>query len=381
MISLGLVLLALAGMQEKPSAEAEKILREKAELLRKCPKFFAAFVKADAAKNEITLRKEGESEDRSWSVDPDAEIRVDGFWGRLEDLVPGDRIWLWARLDRDLKPAGLVLITDEISEQDVHQLPWTLVSADDAKREAVLRRGKDKKEETRTVKLDERVRYGESVFVQTAAGAVRRMLRPEDLEGARDKARARQAERWKREGLPGTVAFTHALAGELEVMLDHECMRWGRALNTGIQVKVDLVKPITAVVHAVAPFHERTRLTLAVTGREFSELRAGQRVRVLVPEPASDAPPLPTDAGRPRDKTARAEWVLASTYCNCSIAGDACTGMYYTLASCNPLTCGMPNKVRGLVAPMVDQGVGDKEILESLEKSLGPGIYKPHLLH
>src|SRR5207249_5718958 len=42
----------------------------------------------------------------------------------------------------------------------------------------------------------------------------------------------------------------------------------------------------------------------------------------------------------------RVEWFLASIYCTCPVKGDRCTGMFYTLASCNPNGCGMPNAMR-----------------------------------
>ena len=54
--------------------------------------------------------------------------------------------------------------------------------------------------------------------------------------------------------------------------------------------------------------------------------------------------------------------------------------MYYTLASCNPAACGMPKRVKGLVGPMIDQGMADKAILESMEKTLGAKIWRPRLL-
>ena len=72
--------------------------------------------------------------------------------------------------------------------------------------------------------------------------------------------------------------------------------------------------------------------------------------------------------------------MLASTYCSCSIAGDVCTGMFYTLAACNTMTCGMPKRVRGFVGPLIEKGLTDREIFEKMEAELGPAIWKPHLL-
>jgi hypothetical protein len=56
-----------------------------------------------------------------------------------------------------------------------------------------------------------------------------------------------------------------------------------------------------------------------------------------------------------------------------------CTGHFYTLASCNPNGCGMPNTMRATVAQMIEQGMSDRQILEALEKKHGPALLRPHL--
>ena len=43
---------------------------------------------------------------------------------------------------------------------------------------------------------------------------------------------------WEREGLPGTIAFAH-VAGEVEIMLDHETIRWARSLMAGDGVELE----------------------------------------------------------------------------------------------------------------------------------------------
>ena len=53
--------------------------------------------------------------------------------------------------------------------------------------------------------------------------------------------------RWAEEGLPGTVIFLH-LSGEMEFMLDHEAIRWGRSLKPGDKVKLQTTPPVPAVV-------------------------------------------------------------------------------------------------------------------------------------
>ena len=45
----------------------------------------------------------------------------------------------------------------------------------------------------------------------------------------------------------------------------------------------------------------------------------------------------------PRERAERIEWFLASIYCTCKVTNDICTGDFYTLSSCNPNGCGMPN--------------------------------------
>ena len=60
--------------------------------------------------------------------------------------------------------------------------------------------------------------------------------------------------------------------------------------------------------------------------------------------------------------------------------GDGCTGHFYTLASCNPNACGMPNQMRKTVAGMIDQGMSDKQVYEALLKEHGTELIRPHLL-
>ena len=89
---------------------------------------------------------------------------------------------------------------------------------------------------------------------------------------------------------------------------------------------------------------------------------------------------LPPDIGRPRSKPERIDWFLASIYCTCGVAGDVCTGHFYTLASCNPNGCGMPNAVRKDIAGMIDQGWSDQQIFARLQKDQGPNLFHPHLM-
>jgi hypothetical protein len=100
----------------------------------------------------------------------------------------------------------------------------------------------------------------------------------------------------------------------------------------------------------------------------------------MTPLPESlDTSLYPPDLGRERSKADRIEWFLASTYCTCGISNDVCTGHFYTLASCNPNGCGMPNASREKLGKMIDQGMTDRQIFDDLLKEAGPLLFRPHL--
>jgi hypothetical protein len=398
-----------AFFQAPQEPTADKILRDRATLVRTAQKPYGSFVGIDAARGELILHMEAASQEKTWLLDADAEVRVRGAWGTLDDLVRGDRLWVWARVDRDGKPRAVFMVADEISEQVIHQVPYVLGSVDLDKKEVVVRRKLDgKTEQSRTLKLSEalgvtlegadyhfrpsrpekegaapvRVTAGGSVTVRTSGDVLLDLMDSAALEAARDAQKARMDERWRKEGLSGTVGSMLPTVGELEVIVDHAAMRWVRALKAGDAVKILLEKPVNAAVLDLRPWNERTRLSLAAPGRDLADLRPGQRVRIGVPEPAADLlkSAFPPDMGRPREGAARIEWFLSSTYCSCSIAGDGCTGMFYTLSACNAMTCGMPKRVRTFVGPLVEKGLSDREILGQMEREYGPAIWKPHLL-
>ena len=62
------------------------------------------------------------------------------------------------------------------------------------------------------------------------------------------------------------------------------------------------------------------------------------------------------------------------------MGGDGCTGHFYTLASCNPNGCGMPNHMRKILAGKIDKGLTDRQIFEQLFKEHGPPLLRAHLL-
>jgi hypothetical protein len=376
------LLLVLLMAQDKP--KPDPVLSGRATLLRAAKKPYAAFQGVDA-EGRVLLLAEGETEAKAWPLDPDAEVRAHGSWGAVEDLERDARVWAWLRTDRDGKPRSLLLLADEVSEQDIHRVPWTIAALDAEARTIELRRALGKKEETRSLRsalgaLPGAV--GDAVYVQSVGGELRRAVPPASLAAIRKAQEEKLAGRWRKSGLPGTITSLHPAAGEIEVAIDHEAMRWARALKAGDAVTLPLDKPARALVQEVRPWYEKTRLTLVCPGRELADLAPGRRLRVQAPEPAAEllAKGLPTDAGRPREAAARTEWFLASTYCGCSIAGDGCTGMYYTLAACNTMTCGMPDTVRGFVRPLVAEGKSDAEILEKMEAKFGPAVRQPHLL-
>jgi hypothetical protein len=301
-----------------------------AELLRLLPKPFAALKAFDAKARTVTLLLEGEKIAKVWSLEPDAEIKVAGFWGRLEQFKPDQRVWVWLKLNRQKNPVSVVVLADERSEQYIHD-----------------------------------------------TGA----LRKDASDGPYDDQVRWMRQRWADEGLPGTVSVAHLFSGEVEVLIDHEGMRWARALEKGAAVRISADPPIKAVVKTVSPWRERTQLRLVVGELAASELKSGARVLVKMADPGpADRAEYPPDIGRERTKDQRVEWFLASTYCTCSVKKDTCTGHFYTLASCNPYGCGAPNATRKKIANLIDKGQTDKEIWDALLKEKGALMTRPHLL-
>ena len=139
---------------------------------------------------------------------------------------------------------------------------------------------------------------------------------------------------------------------------------------------------IDAVVKEVKPWRERTELRLVVNGIDQADLVPGQRLMLKIPTPPEDMDTsvYPPDLDRPRTKAERIEWFLSTIYCSCSIGGDGCTGMFYTLASCNPNGCGMPNHMRGEIGKKIDKGLTDKQVFEELMKENTKDMLRPHLV-
>jgi hypothetical protein len=378
----------------KKTTETMKEVAGSAEFLRGVPKHFATLKAVDTQQRRVTLLIDGDRVPKVWPILSDAEVKVAGWWGRLEQFTLGDRVWVWFKTDRKKQPVAIAMLADELSEQDMHGLGVKLA--------ARILEGQEHKLTLKPVHGPDRVvnaakasvyrgtekialeglKAGEQLYVQSAGGQARLVLDPTAFEARRAEQKTWLRKRWADEGLPGGVAFAHTFSGELDFMLDHEAMRWGRSLKVGDKVTLAATPPISSVVKHVKPWRERTEVRLVANSFEQAELRPGQRLRLKMTPPSLevDTAQLPPDLDRPRDKTERVEWFLASIYCSCKIGGDGCTGMFYTLASCNPNGCGMPNHVRKLIAAKIDKGMTDRQIFEEMLKEQGPDMIRPHLL-
>ena len=370
-----------------------------AEFLRAVPKRFARLEAVDAGNRRVILLAEGEKGPKAWPLSPDAEVRVAGWWGRPEQLRPGDRVWAWFQLDRRKQPVAIFMLADELSEQDIHGgglavegrtadaitlkpagAPARTLSTREAAFNSVPP-GETSPAAAKAPATMEELRPGAKVFVQSASGRARLIFGAAGFEAARSRQRAWLAGRWATEGLPGSVSVLHPLSGEMDVLLDHEAMRWGRSLKVGDEVHLRAEPPIRAVVKRVTPWRERTQVRLVVHGHDQADLAPGQRVALTMNAPSKEVQEalLPPDTDQPRSREERVDWVLASVYCPCGVGGDTCTGHFYTLASCNPNSCGMPTSMRQRVATLIDRGRTDRQILDELVGEYGPGLLRPHL--
>jgi hypothetical protein len=349
-----------------------------AEFLRSVPKHFATLKGVDAAARRVTLLIEGEKLPKVWPVAVDAEIKVAGWWGRLDQFTLGDRVWVWFQTDRKKQAIAVAMLADELSEQDIHGGGLTLVRRDADS--ITVKRG-EKNERTLKTKDAAATTIGKPVYVQSAGDKARLVLDTAGFEARRDARKAALRKRWIDEGLPGTATFLHRFSGEMELMLDHEAMRWGRSLKLGDKVTLVAEPPMPAIVKEVRPWRERTVLRLVVNSHDQADLSLGQRTRLKMAAPSLevDTAKLPPDLDRPRSKDERVEWFLASIYCSCGVNGDVCTGHFYTLASCNPNGCGMPRHMRKVIAEQLDKGLTDKQIFELLLKEHGPDLLRQHL--
>jgi hypothetical protein len=305
-------------------------------------------------------------------------------------LTLGQRVWVWLRTDRKNKPLAVAMLADDLSQQDIHGVGMTVVKNSDG-----LLVVKPEKGPKRVLKTDGAGAWQGSrqvepaifapkskVFVRGKGGQAELLCDAAAFELRRQAQRQALRKRWLAEGLPGSVSFVHVFSGEMDLMVEHEGMRWARSLERGNKVTLVADPAITAVVKSVTPWRERTLVRLVAKSRDLADLKAGQRLALKMSPPSAEVEngKFPPDMGRPRSRAERIDWFLASIYCTCGVRGDVCTGHFYTLASCNPNGCGKPNQMRKRVAELIDQGLSDRQIMEKLLKEEGPGLLQPHLL-
>ena len=364
--------------------EKKKVVAGKADVMRHVPKKFATLVGYDPDEQKVRLHVEGEDEAILWPVVADAEIKVHGWWVRLSQLHIGDRVWVWFAIDRNKKPKAVWMLADELSEQDIHGEPHEIQSIDG--NHVTVDVPETEELEPRRLTLGEGLEMpnlGELVYVQSAGDTLREVHTSEAFEALRRKQQDWLRSQWREHGLPGSVSVLHPLGGEMDVLLDHEAMRWARYLEPGADVSVHQDHEIKAVVKEVRLWRERTVMRLVTqSGVDQLDLTVGQRILLRVPEPPAEiqASDLPTDIGRLEEKQARINWFLASTYCTCGIGKDRCTGMFYVQASCNVNACGMPNELSDEIAGLIDDNKSDREIYQELKGSRGRSFWQPHLL-
>src|SRR5262249_53507303 len=224
---------------DRKIAEQMREVAGSAEVLRAVPKKFATLPAVEVTGRKVTLLVEGEKEAKSWTLADDAELKVHGWWGRLDQYQVGDRVWAWFRLDRKKQPTTILMLADEMSQQDIGGAAKT--------------------------------------FTQTAGGKARLTVDPAGFEQLRRKQKEVLARRWEQEGLPGTGTFVH-LSGEIDYLLDHEAMRWGRSLSAGDKVSLTGEPPVQAIVKTVKPWRERTQLRLVIKGLDIGDLKIGERL-------------------------------------------------------------------------------------------------------
>jgi hypothetical protein len=359
---------------------------------------FAILKSADPDRQVVSLLLEGETESREWPVIPSAEVWYGGWWGRLDQFAAGDRVWTWFKTDREKHRLAVSLLADELSEQDLYA-PSQVKAVNDSGTDyatVALEESRGGKPVFRTVRLAnaelyrsseksalDSLKVGETVYAQTTGEDARLILDPAAFTLRRVAQKAVLRQLWADEGLPGTVVFEHADHYEIELLLDHEVLRWARSLQIGDTVALNAAKPIAAEVRQVRPWRERTQVLLVVASPDTSTLAAGQRVLLrMAARPAeSDDDESPAGLGQSRNKTERAEWLLSSVYCSCGMH-DACAGHFFTLAACDAAgktPCGLAKRTREEVRELIDRGQSDRQIFDELLKSRGKKLLRPHM--
>src|SRR5260370_34476491 len=85
--------LAVSAADAKPEEKMREVAGS-AEFLRSVPKHFATLKGMDRTRRRITLLMEGETQAREWPLVADAELKIQGWWGRLHPVTLGDPVWV-----------------------------------------------------------------------------------------------------------------------------------------------------------------------------------------------------------------------------------------------------------------------------------------------
>src|SRR5262249_24284486 len=154
---------------------------------------------------------------------------------------------------------------------------------------------------------------------QTTGENARLILDSSAFEKRRAAQKLTLRKRWADEELPATLIFSYPERREVELMLDHEAMLWGRSLEVADKVTLQAANPIPAVVRQLGPWRERTQVLLAAEGGDPSALTVGRRVhlRLAASPPAKDDDGPPAGLGKSPSKPERVEWLMASVSCTC----------------------------------------------------------------
>src|SRR5438445_5872144 len=191
---------AAAAAEPEPKKVAEKIkeVAGSAEFLRSVPKRFATLKAVAPAKHRATLLIEGEDLPKVWPLVPDAELKIAGWWGRLDQFRAGDRVWVWFKTDRQQQPVAISMIADELSEQDIHG-PGVTVEARTAE-SISLKPSVGKSRTLRTAKTIgtalNSIQVGDKVFVQSAGADARLIIDKTGFERRRAEQKAMLQKRW-----------------------------------------------------------------------------------------------------------------------------------------------------------------------------------------
>ena len=189
----------------------------------------------DPKARTVTLLVDGEKEAKVWPLEPDAEVKVGGWWGRLEQFQPGDRVWVWLKLDRKKNPVSVVMLADEVSEFDMH---------------GSLRK-----------------KAGEKPKFTAEQIEAKRCSRKRGCASVGRRRAARHAD----------VPSTSSAANWKWPSTTRRCAGAARSV-AGDTVHLTADPPIKGVVKAVTPWRERTVVRLVVGELESSELKIGQRL-------------------------------------------------------------------------------------------------------